>query len=95
MGWAAHISAESASDVEDNLQPQLPERKLSTSEVDRRINGIVAPLTIQLETLIQSIRELSESSSNRSTKGKVASKQSGSSSQRSDISDGFIQHIAH
>ena len=55
----AHVSAESASDVEDNLQSQLLERKLSSSEVDR-INAIYAPLATQLETLIQSLRELSK-----------------------------------
>ena len=48
----AHVSAESASDVEDNPQSQLLERKLSSSEIDRRINAIVAPLATQLETLI-------------------------------------------
>ena len=70
----AHVSAESASDVADNLQSQLPERKLSTSEVDRRINAIVASLTTQLETLFQSVKELSEKCSNRSTERNVASK---------------------
>ena len=56
----AHVSAESASDAEDNLQSQLLERKLSSSEVDRRIKAIYAPLASQLETLIQSLRELSK-----------------------------------
>ena len=69
----AHVSAESTNDVEDNLQSDLLERKLSSSQVDRRINSIVAPLATQLETLIQSVTELSERSSNRSTEGNVAS----------------------
>ena len=41
----AHISGESACEVEDNLQSQLLDRRLSSSEVDWRINAIVAPLT--------------------------------------------------
>ena len=56
----AHVSVESANDVEDNLQSQLLERKLSSSEVDRRINAIVVPLATQLETLIQSVRDLAK-----------------------------------
>ena len=59
---------------------QLLERKLSSSEVDRRINAIVAPLATQLVTLIQSVMELSERSFNRSTEGKALSKRSKSSS---------------
>ena len=80
----AHASAESASDVEDKLQSQLLERKLSSSEVDRRMDAIIAPLTTQLETLIQSVKELSKRSSNRSTEGNVASERSRSSGQRPD-----------
>ena len=76
----AHVPVESASDVEDNLQSQLLERKLSSREVDRRINPIVVPLATQLETLIQSVRELS---SNRSTEGNVASERSRLLNQRS------------
>ena len=72
----AHNSVESASDIEDNLQSQLLERRFSSSEVDRRINPIVAPLAKQSETLIQSLRELSERSSNRSTEENVASERS-------------------
>ena len=60
-------SIEPASDAEGNLQSQLLERRLSSSEVERRINAKVAPLATQLETLIQSVRELSERSSNRSS----------------------------
>ena len=44
----AHGPVESASDVEDNLQSQLLKRKLSSSEVDRGINAMVAPLATQL-----------------------------------------------
>ena len=61
----AHSSAESASGVEDNLQSQLLERRFSSSEVERRINAIVAPLAAQLETLIHSVNELGEKSFNR------------------------------
>ena len=48
----AHVSTELASDVEDNLQSQLPDWKLTSSEVGKRINAIVAPLSTQLETLM-------------------------------------------
>ena len=74
-----HASVGSTSDGEDNLQSQLLERKLSSSKVDRRINAIVAPLATQIETLIQSVRELNEKSSNGSTEGNVASERSRSS----------------
>ena len=60
----ADVSAESGSDAEDNLQPQILGRR---REVDSKINAIVAPLTTQLEKLIQPVRELSERSYNRST----------------------------
>ena len=40
-----------------------------SSEVDKRINAIVAPLATQLELLIQLVKELSERSSTRSTEG--------------------------
>ena len=69
----SHVLAESGSDTKDQLQSQLLDWKLSSSEVDRRRNAIVAPLSTQLQTLIQSVRELSERSSNRSTDKNVAS----------------------
>ena len=73
----AHNSVESASDAKDNLLSQLLERRLSWSEVDRKINAVVAPLATQLEALMQSVRELSERSSNRSTtEGNVLSEES-------------------
>ena len=81
----SHILAESGGDAEDQLQSQLLYRKLSSSEVDRKTNALVAPLSTQLKTLIQSVRELSERSSNRWTEKNVASKESGSSCQRSNI----------
>ena len=79
-----HHSGESASEGEDNLQSQLLDRRLPSSEVDRGIDAIVAPLATQLVALIQSVRELSEESSNQSTEGNRASEQSRSSRQRSD-----------
>ena len=72
----AETLAEPASDVEDLFQSQLLERKLSSKEIDKRINAKVAPLTTQLETLIQSVKELSERSSNRSADENVASERS-------------------
>ena len=61
---------------------------MSSSEVDRRIIAIVTPLATQLETVIQSIRELSERSSNRLTEGNLASERSKSSGQCSDTVTG-------
>ena len=79
-----HPSGQSASEGEDNLQSQLLDRRMSSSEVDRIINAIGATLATQLETLIQSLGELSEKSSNRSTEGNAISERSRSSGQRSD-----------
>ena len=45
-----HHSGESASEGEDNLQSQLLDRRLSSGEVDRKINAISASLAMQLET---------------------------------------------
>ena len=84
MGDVDH-SGESASQGEKNLQSPLLNRRISSSEVDRKIKAIVAPLSTQLEMLIQSVRELSERSSTRFTEGNVASERSRSSGQRSDI----------
>ena len=82
----AHLSVESANDAEDNLQSQLLERKLLSSEFDRKINALVASLATQIGTLIRWVRrELSEKSSNRSTEGNVESERSRSSAQRSDM----------
>ena len=59
-----------------------------SSEVDWRVNATVAPLATQLETLIQSLREFSERSSNRSGEENVASERSRFLSQRSDFVTG-------
>ena len=83
----AHVSAESTTDAEDNLQSQLLDRMLSSSEVYIRINTIVAPLATQLETLIHSIMDLSESNSKRSTDKNRTSERSRSSGQRSATPD--------
>ena len=65
----AHVATESGSDTGDNLQSQLLDRKSSSSEIDRIINAIVAPLATQLEMLIQSVWGVGERSSNRSIEG--------------------------
>ena len=80
----SHHWGESASKGKDNLQSQSLDRRMFSSEVDRRIKAIVAPLAAQLETIIQLVRELCERSSNRSTEGNAASERSRSSCQRSD-----------
>ena len=74
----AHVSAESASDYEDNLQSKLLER--SGQEIKRNS----CPTRYATRNLIQSVKELSERSSNRSTEGNVESEQSRSSGRRSD-----------
>ena len=75
---------ESASEGEDNLRSQLLDRRLSLSEIDRRINAIAAPLATQLETLIQSVRKLRERILNRSTEKNAACERSRLSDQHSD-----------
>ena len=45
---------------------------------------MVAPLATQLETLIQSVRKLCETNSNRSTEGDAICEQSRSLGERSD-----------
>ena len=79
-----NASVESLSDGEDNLQSQMLEKNLLSSEFDRRINAIFTQLVTQIEMLIRSIRELSEGGSNRSTEGNVASERSRLSRLRSD-----------
>ena len=58
-----HHSRESGNDGEKNLLSRLLDRRMTSSEIDSRINAIVAPLYIQLEALIQSVLELNERSS--------------------------------
>ena len=78
-----HHSGESASDGEENLRSEPLDRRMTSSEIDRKINPIVAPLSSQLELLILSMRELDERSSTRSTGGIVGSERSTSSGQPS------------
>ena len=53
-------SGESVSEGDDNFRSQLLDRRLSSSEVDRRMNAIVAPLAMQSDRLIKPVGELSE-----------------------------------
>ena len=57
---------------------------MSSREVDIKINAIVAPLSTQLEIIIQPVSELGERSSTRSTEGNVLSERSRSSGQLFD-----------
>ena len=79
-----HHSGGSVCQGEDNLESQFFDRRLSSSELDTRINAIAAALATLLETLIQSVRELSERRSNHSTEGNTPSERSRSSGQRFD-----------
>ena len=79
-----HASVEPASDGEDNLQSQLLEKNLSPSEVDRRLNAIVTLLATQIEALVQSVKELSGSGSNRSSERNAAPERSRSSDLQPD-----------
>ena len=80
----AYNPGESASDGEKNLQSKLLHSGMASIELEGRINGILAPLSTQQETLIQSVMELNEGSSTRSTEKSIASDRSRSSGQRSD-----------
>ena len=68
-----HRSGESASEGEDNLRVQLLDRRMSSCEFDRKINAIIAPLSTQLEKLIQSVSELCERNLTHLTEGNAAS----------------------
>ena len=83
-----HQSVESASDNEENLRSTLLDLRMTSSGIGRRINTIVARPSTQLETLIQSVRELNEGNSTRSTKGSIVFERSRSSDQRSHITTG-------
>ena len=50
-----HHFGETASEGESNLQFQLLDGRMSSSEVYRRINATASPLATHLETLIQSV----------------------------------------
>ena len=67
-----HHSGESGGDEEENLLSQLFCRRTTSSEVDRKINSIVAPLSTQLGALILSMKEPNERNSTSSTEGNVA-----------------------
>ena len=88
-----HHSDESASDGEENLLSQLLDRWMISSEIEKMLNAIVAPLSTQLEMLIQSVTELSERSLTLSTEGNVTSDRSRSSGQRSDIDVAIVLHV--
>ena len=77
-----HNSGEAASESQRNLQSQLLDRRLTSSDIDRRINAIDALLSTQL-LLIQSVRELNERSSTRSAEKNMLSDRSRISGQRS------------
>ena len=64
---------------------------MSSTEVDRNINAIIAPLATQFETLVQSVREISEGSLNCSTEGNVSSEQSRSPNPLSDMAIGVTR----
>ena len=81
----AHNSGESATEGGDTLQSQLLDHRLSSCEIDRRMNAIVAPLVTQTETFIQSLREIHEKSWKRSSEGNAASERSRLSVQCSTV----------
>ena len=61
LGDAYH-SGESARDGEKNMRSELLDRRMTSSEIGGRINAIFAPLSAQLELLIQSVRKFTERS---------------------------------
>ena len=70
IGDARH-SGESVSDGEENLRAELLNRRMTSCEIDRRMNTFVTPLSTQLEALIQSVRELNEESSTHLSTGNL------------------------
>ena len=80
----AHNSGESATDGEENPRSQAPDRRMTSSEIDRRINEIVAPLSTQLKTFIQSVRAHNQRSSTRTFEENVELDRSRSPGQRSE-----------
>ena len=79
-----HNLGESASYGKDNLLSQLLDGRMTPSEIDGRLNAIVTPLSTHSELLIQSVRELNQRSSTRSTEWNLTSDRSRSSNQRSN-----------
>ena len=57
---------------------------MTSNQIDRMINAIVAPLSTQLEALIQSVRELNEMSFIRPTERNTKSDREESSGQHFD-----------
>ena len=56
-----HYSVESGRNRKGNV-PVTNDKRMTSSEVDRRINEIVVSRSTELEALIRSVKELSESS---------------------------------
>ena len=77
-----HHTSETASEGE-KLQSKLLDCRLSSIEVDTRVNASAAPLSKQMERLNQSLGEVRERSSTCSTERNIASERSRLSSQRS------------
>ena len=69
---------------EKKHRTQLLDRRMTSNEIDLRKNAPVAPLSRQLEALIQSVKELTERSFIRSAEGNGLSEQSRSLGLRSD-----------
>ena len=88
-----HHLGESGSDGEEILRSQLLDRRMASSEIGRKMNVIVAPLSTQLEALIQSVRELNERNSTRWTEGNVTSERSRSWGQHYDRSLGLLSSV--
>ena len=60
----------------------LIDHMMTSSDADSRITATVAPLFLKLEAVIQSVKELSERTLNRSTERNLTSKHSRSSGSR-------------
>ena len=56
-----------------------------SSEMNRMMDAIDAPLSTQLEALIQSVKEVNKRISTGSTEGNVASERSRTSGERYDV----------
>ena len=76
-----------ASEGKDNFQSQLLDWRMSLTEIDTKINGIVEHLTLQLEALLQTMKEHIERNLNRLIEVNAAFERSTSSVQRFDLLD--------
>ena len=80
----ASFSGKSDSDPDKNSRSQLVVKRITSTDVERKINARVAAVSSQIETSMRFVRELSGRRLAHSRQSSVASEQSTSSGWRSD-----------